>query len=148
MFTLHFVLEQTFIRWTTPTHTHTHTHTRTHSWADCLKRQSTHPLRMRTRPSRRRVPSESAACPRSTDSISFSYIPVASYCICLLKLSVHRIQRGCIEQLFLVHRKWTAHQLTHNITTKFRSAKKRFTYGIGMFLPRPVPLHHSANLTQ
>ena len=35
-------------------------------------------------------------------SISFSHILVASKCICLSKLSVHRLQWGCIEQPFLV----------------------------------------------
>ena len=37
---------------------------------------------------------------------------------------------------------------THNITTKFLSAEERFMFGIVMLLPRPVSLHHSANLTQ
>ena len=40
------------------------------------------------------------------------------------------------------------HQSTQNITTKFRSAEEGFMFGIGMLLPGPVPLHHSANLTQ
>ena len=35
-------------------------------------------------------------------------IPIASQCICLLKLSIHPLQWGCIKQLFfLVCRKWT-----------------------------------------
>ena len=46
--------------------------------------------------------SESAAYIRSAHSISFSYIPIASQCICLFKISVHWRQWGCIEQLFLV----------------------------------------------
>ena len=52
------------------------------------------------------VCSESAVR-KSTDSNSFSHTPVASKCICLLKLSVHPLQWSCIEQLFLVHRKST-----------------------------------------
>ena len=39
------------------------------------------------------------------------------------------------------------HQSTHNITIKFLSAEGRFMSGIGLLLPRPVSLHHSANLT-
>ena len=37
------------------------------------------------------------------------------------------------------------HQSTHNITTKFLSAEERFMFRIWMLLPRPVPLHLSAN---
>ena len=39
-------------------------------------------------------------------------------------------------------------QSTHNVTIKFPSAEERIMFRIGMLLPRPVPLHHSANLTQ
>ena len=50
-----------------------------------------------------------AAYRRSTDSISFSYIPVVSQYICLLKLNVHRLQLGCIEQLFFSASKVDGH---------------------------------------
>ena len=39
------------------------------------------------------------------------------------------------------------HQSTQNITTEFLLAEDRL-FGIGMLLPWPVPLHHSATLTQ
>ena len=40
------------------------------------------------------------------------------------------------------------HQSTHNITIKLLSAKERFMFRIGKLLPMPIPLHHSAYLTQ
>ncbi len=55
---------------------------------------------IRTRSSRRRVRSESTTYSKSTDSISFSYIPVASQCISLLKPSVYWLQWGWFEQFF------------------------------------------------
>ena len=45
--------------------------------------------------------------------MSFSCTPVVSQCICLLKLCVHPLQWGCIEQLFLVGRKSTVIELNN-----------------------------------
>ncbi len=59
---------------------------------------------VRTRSSRRRVGSESATYSRSADWISFSYIPVASQCISLLKPSIYWHQWGWFEQFFSVLR--------------------------------------------